>query len=206
MTDDRPDERRPDEPWGEPDLSPPDEDPALAAFRAEAERILDEAEAEGLEIEEDGLLDEDEPSSDPISEGGVPRVYEDVEPPPETASQGRISDVVGAAGQAAEFDDEMRRELEEIERKARTTKAQHRKNEAKIAADRRTSAEDQRALGVGLNIAFAIVGLPLVGAGIGWLLNRQLGTPIWTGILSLAGATLGIVYAIYVLNRTQKNP
>jgi F0F1-type ATP synthase assembly protein I len=81
-------------------------------------------------------------------------------------------------------------------RSAYDTSQQHKDRE--LGRDRASA----RGLGVGLSIGYTIVGLPLVGVAIGWLLDSQFGTNLWKGLLALAGAVLGIVMAIMTLNRT----
>ena len=48
----------------------------------------------------------------------------------------------------------------------------------------------------GLQLAYALLGMPLAGLAIGYLLDGADGTT-WKGILSLAGAVIGIGYVIW---------
>lgn len=70
---------------------------------------------------------------------------------------------------------------------------------------RRTSdQESYKGLGTGLQIAYAIIGMPLFGFGIGWLLDRSLNGNAWKPMLTLLGAVVGIGYAIWSLNRQER--
>ena len=75
--------------------------------------------------------------------------------------------------------------------KERLMKAQQRHEASKPQGplDRETS----RGMGHGLSAAYAIIGLPLVGAGLGWLADRALGTTFFIA----AGAVLGLVGAMF---------
>lgn len=55
--------------------------------------------------------------------------------------------------------------------------------------------------GVGLTVAYMIMGLPMLGAGIGWLVDRKLGTNTWIGFGTLIGAVMGVAGAILTINR-----
>ena len=47
-----------------------------------------------------------------------------------------------------------------------------------------------------------IMGVPLMFAGIGWLVDRWQGTGVFVGVGTLVGAVLGIAMTIYTLNKT----
>jgi F0F1-type ATP synthase assembly protein I len=80
------------------------------------------------------------------------------------------------------------RERQETERKATARRHQEDSSQAK-------------SLGLGLSAAYAIIGMPLVGAGIGWLIDSAMGTVIWKGMLCLVGAIFGIWFAISAASR-----
>ena len=62
-----------------------------------------------------------------------------------------------------------------------------------------------RQLGIGLSIAYAILGLPLVGAGIGWLIDRATGVQgVWVGPLVLVGAAAGVAMAVVLLGKSNR--
>jgi len=92
-----------------------------------------------------------------------------------------------------DFDGRLR-ELEENAKRARGVQAQ----KAKRIAD---EGRSNRGLGFGLTIAYTIVGVPMVGAGIGYLVDRAQGTTVWIGYGTFIGAVLGIVAALFMLNR-----
>jgi F0F1-type ATP synthase assembly protein I len=58
-----------------------------------------------------------------------------------------------------------------------------------------------RGLGIGLSAAYAIIGLPLVGAGLGWLLDRALGTAFFVVVGVVAGLVGGMWHAVQLSNR-----
>jgi F0F1-type ATP synthase assembly protein I len=99
------------------------------------------------------------------------------------------------------FDREFEQRLEKLHDKADQAKAVNdsvkREQERNWAAERSSA----RGLGIGLTVAYTIVGLPLVGAGVGWLIDRSLGTSGAVAIGVVAGAALGMVMALMMLNR-----
>ena len=86
---------------------------------------------------------------------------------------------------------------------SRTRKAQGTHLAAK-AEERSRLASDAKAnkgLGIGLAIAYALLGLPMVGLGVGYLLDRALDATAWKGVGTLVGAVAGIAFAVLMLNR-----
>jgi F0F1-type ATP synthase assembly protein I len=65
------------------------------------------------------------------------------------------------------------------------------------------SAESYRGLGVGLTVAYTIIGFPLLGMGIGWLVDRNDPARMSIGIGALIGSVVGVGAAIWMLNRHQ---
>lgn len=75
--------------------------------------------------------------------------------------------------------------------------------EAKIGEmiDRKTG----RSLGVGLMVAYAILGMPLVGFLAGLGMQAAGWGSQWTGILGMIGFALGLGFAVFMLHRHQKD-
>jgi len=95
--------------------------------------------------------------------------------------------------------------LESIRAKAWESKERYDSKKAETAKAYRQDRENAQGLGVGLSIAYIIVGFPFVGILLGWLLDWKLGTQYIKGIGALAGATMGIVVALAQINRNAKN-
>ncbi len=70
----------------------------------------------------------------------------------------------------------------------------------KIASDREAS----RGLGVGLSIAYTIIGVPIFGYFVGYLIDRQVGGKLFAPLFTTGGAVLGLTYAVWVLQRNTK--
>jgi F0F1-type ATP synthase assembly protein I len=70
--------------------------------------------------------------------------------------------------------------------------------------ERRSDGESARGLGIGLTVAYAIIGTPLLGFGIGYLIDGNSTVKTWSGILGMIGAFAGVGYCVYILNRTQQ--
>jgi hypothetical protein len=58
-------------------------------------------------------------------------------------------------------------------------------------------------IGVGISIAYTMVGATLAGLGIGWLIDRAAGTQIFRYVGTLIGAVVGLAGAIFTVVRAQ---
>lgn len=126
-----------------------------------------------------------------------------------TEEQKRMLELYEEIGAATETrqSEEQKREAEFAERleKLEDRAAEVRKNreieDARRFESHANDRADSRGLGIGLMIAYAIIGTPLLMAGIGYLIDVNQKTEFYKGMGALAGAVIGIVYAITVLNR-----
>ena len=92
----------------------------------------------------------------------------------------------------------------EIEARLAANKERLRAARAKHEATKGAGPLDQetaRGMGVGLSAAYAIIGLPLVGAGLGWLLDRALNTSFCIVVGVIAGLVFGMWHAVQLSNR-----
>jgi F0F1-type ATP synthase assembly protein I len=102
--------------------------------------------------------------------------------------------------EAPDFDDRLR----DLEARAQASKD---RREAKAATERRQiarDAESNRGLGMGMTVAYTIIGVPLFAIAIGWVLDQRMGTNIYRGMGALIGSIVGIIGAIVLLNRHQQ--
>lgn len=83
----------------------------------------------------------------------------------------------------------------EHKRKRETLKAQESKRN-------RVDAASTKGLGVGMTVAYAILGMPLFGAAVGWFIDQRLGISMWQGILMLVGAVAGIAFTVFTLQKS----
>lgn len=67
---------------------------------------------------------------------------------------------------------------------------------SKIDSDRRAS----KGLGIGLAMAYTMIGLPLLGIVLGFLLNRVVPGP-WIAVGVVGGFVAGIAFALFLGNR-----
>ncbi len=58
-------------------------------------------------------------------------------------------------------------------------------------------------LGVGLSVAYTLVGMAVAGWGIGWLIDRGSGSAIAQGVGTLIGATIGLAAGIFTIIKAQ---
>jgi F0F1-type ATP synthase assembly protein I len=91
-------------------------------------------------------------------------------------------------------------QFDAIEKRASAARLTHSKAKndepGRIAGDRRAS----RGLGIGLAMAYTMIGLPLLGIVIGYLINQVSPGP-WIAIGVVAGFIAGVVFALFLGNR-----
>lgn len=77
----------------------------------------------------------------------------------------------------------------------------------KEAEQKRAIAESDsaRGLGIGLTVAYAIVGVPMLGALIGWLLDSREGTTTYTGPSVAIGAAVGMALGLFLISRASRD-
>ncbi len=95
--------------------------------------------------------------------------------------------------------------LDQIEERARKAKGGYvkavNKPTTKAVADDNRNA---RGIAMGMTIAYTIIGFPMIGVAVGWLIDWKLGTPYWKAIGVLGGTTFGIVMAIKMVGENAK--
>jgi F0F1-type ATP synthase assembly protein I len=69
----------------------------------------------------------------------------------------------------------------------------------------RTTGEQTKGLGLGLTAAYLVVGVPLLFALVGWLIDRSIRSSLWIGILTTIGAVLGITMMVITINRANQD-
>ncbi len=110
-----------------------------------------------------------------------------------------------AKQEAAKIDDEFSERLKKLEDKARQQRL-IRDNQARDTSRKQESdSQSAKGLGVGLSIAYTIIGMPLLGVAIGWAIDTRLGTQTYRSIGVLLGSVLGIVGAVVLLSRVNRN-
>lgn len=109
-----------------------------------------------------------------------------------------------ARREAAALDDEFHRRLEDLGERASKAKDARDRQLREAERDRTFDRETARGTGVGLQIAYMIIGLPMAGLALGWYLDNRLDANAWKPILVMGGAAAGIVMALVTLNRLER--
>lgn len=103
------------------------------------------------------------------------------------------------------LDPDLDAKLRAIEEKAK--EARSRKSTGLTSEERqreiKSDREAARGLGVGLSVAYTIIGVPMVGLAIGWFLDKQTDSNVFKAAFVVGGATLGIIMTVVILNREQ---
>lgn len=116
-------------------------------------------------------------SDEPKDEGSAPEGLTDVEFPEPPS------------------DEEIRARLAESKSELEEAKAKY--DEARDKPEPGSAHSDA----VGMSIAYAVLILPTVGAGAGWLIDRSLGGTLFTVLGLLAGGIAALVYAARAVRR-----
>lgn len=99
----------------------------------------------------------------------------------------------------AEFQDRLRKLDERAEEASTKRKVETQETRRKQASDKSSTL----GLGVGLSVAYTIIGFPIFGWLVGKLIDNQTGSVMANGFGMLIGAVLGIVGALMILNKHQ---
>ncbi len=100
-----------------------------------------------------------------------------------------------------ELDDEFHERMRLLKEKAAGIKSVRDNALKEQARKNKSEQESARGLGIGLHVAYALIGLPLMGAAVGWFLDGRLGVDIWKGIGVVAGLVIAIAYTVMMMNR-----
>lgn len=154
----------------------------------------DEIRAESFNSPIEGALDPENPSHSVEEDPDVLRLRELDRQIADAAAEHREN----VSGIQSEFDEQMRA----LEAKTDLVRGALQKKEAEQQRLTITNAASSRGLGLGLQIAYTIIGLPLVGILVGYFLDRSQGTHLWTGLLAVVGLGGGIALTVMFMNRT----
>jgi hypothetical protein len=118
---------------------------------------------------------------------------------------GKLSNILGATEAPRvpeEVHEEMLSKVEQIE--ARAAKAKQVYDQTKPQDNSLSGGLDKKtslSMGLGLMMAYTIIGMPMAGFGLGLLINKATGTQGWQIWLTLIGSIIGIGWVIMVSNR-----
>lgn len=116
--------------------------------------------------------------------------------PEEEEQLRRIEEELDAARKVQFAETERDKTFDDLAERARAAKQTLKKHTPEGSAGQYVGPEGGRNLGKGLQIAYAIIGVPLVGFGIGWLIDNQTGGTQAKGIATILGAAIAVAYAI----------
>lgn len=89
--------------------------------------------------------------------------------------------------------------LSALERKTQQIVGQRQVQKKEVERRQKADQQSTQGLGVGLTAAYAILGMPLIGALIGYLIDKSVGSTLFVGILTLIGAIAGIAFALLTI-------
>lgn len=124
------------------------------------------------------------------------------------ANTGKIAQ--SARAQMEEIDRDFDSKLQDMGNKISSGRNRYEASKTKPANNSSgLDPESSRSLGTGLTVAYAIIGVPLFGWGVGMMIdhftqNNTPGSLQWASVLALIGAVLGVTFAVVVAGRMNK--
>ena len=100
--------------------------------------------------------------------------------------------------------DDRDEEIARVTAAAELPKAETDDLDARLEALRAKSEAASYGLGVGLSVSYTLIGMPVLGAVLGLILNKLTGGNAWTLIGVLGGFGLGLFWVVLVTNRQDK--
>ncbi len=127
--------------------------------------------------------------------------------PIDSATPGNPEEVADRARlRADDLDREFTDRLSSLDSRMTANRARHEAAKTKANKDSMSDPDSARGLGVGLTVAYAIIGTPMILFLIGMGVDRLVGIPSnatlkWSAALGLLGMFMGVAFAIIVANR-----
>lgn len=100
-----------------------------------------------------------------------------------------------------QLESEYTEKFDEISQRVNQAKATREKKQAQASQKLEKENEANKGLGYGLAIAYAVMGMPLAGLGVGYLLDKAFGTQSLQAICAGAGFILGMGYVVILSKR-----
>lgn len=105
-------------------------------------------------------------------------------------------------------DDDLDARLHALEQRAKIAKGEARQKKDFVYREARGAAshtESGKGLSTGMVVASAIMGGPLVGYGLGYLLDNATGSTSWKAMIMLLGAVAGIAFTVKYINSREED-
>jgi F0F1-type ATP synthase assembly protein I len=95
--------------------------------------------------------------------------------------------------------------LKQLGKSSQGLQEQKKATEEELEKKRKTEQQDALGLGRGLQIAYAIIGFPVLGFCTGLALDHFLGTGYWKGFIGLGGSVLAVITALILIKQANAN-
>ncbi|MBL8088369.1 MAG: hypothetical protein JNM85_09925 [Chthonomonas sp.] len=134
-------------------------------------------------------------------------MHDELNPPEETPEEATHRAAREAREKLEEIEASFKGRMQKLEDRAKESRNKREAEKREKLKELKQSGEDARGLGIGMQIAYTILGLPLVGFVVGMLIDRSTHSTVWQNALGLGGTFLGVGAALVLLNRENKrNP
>lgn len=148
------------------------------------------------------MTDERPPSPEP--EGQPPVTPDPEEPDPKLQELETLAEELRVDVRADEIHAEFEEKLAKFDARFQAEKTAHEARKVEQEQRMKSDRESTKGLGLGMTLAYAIVGVPVFGYFAGFAVDKSLGTNTWAGIGMLIGALIGIAAAVVMLSRQTK--
>ncbi len=100
-------------------------------------------------------------------------------------------------------EDEMERKLRSIEERAKAGRVVFNKTKTVVEDDRKSTGSSYKGLGLGLMLAYGLIGFPIACYGLGWLIDRQVGGTLASALLTVFGMVCAVIWVVIISARHQ---
>ena len=97
--------------------------------------------------------------------------------------------------------DEFDEKLHALEVKAQAMKERREAQKVQAEKEVKSTQMSNEGLGIGMTLAYTVLGLPLLGGIVGMFLDKATGGNAWIVIFGMGGMVLGIGCAVFLLYR-----
>lgn len=100
-------------------------------------------------------------------------------------------------------DQELEEKLREIEARAAKGRASHRLAKPEYEQNVKGTQSSYKGLGLGLMMAYGLIGFPIVCYGIGWWIDQQVGGTLASALLTVFGMVCAVAWVVIIAAKHQ---
>ncbi len=129
------------------------------------------------------------------------KMPEQPEPDPLLKELEEVADGLKVDSKADEIHAEFEGRLKQFDDRLAEQKSIHEARKIEAEQKQKGDREATKGLGLGMSVAYAIIGVPVFGYGIGFLIDKSSGSTTFAGFGMLIGCLVGIAVAVVMLGK-----